>query len=270
MRRIITIMAGLLLAVSALAQTDTLRLSTLYTTHVIFPTELIYADLSNNRIVAAKIVEQNKNMLAVKAREPFAISTSVSALESNGTMHTFVILFDEHPRELVIDLRLHHQTETSARSSVPGSREVSMVRHQDAPVLSEVVEQKQQLYHIGAKAYDIRLLCEDVFVSSDNTYFVLSLENRSGVSYETPDATFVMESRKRGKRSVQYEKNLYPKGRYGTFITPAGEKSRIAYSFDKITLTRDQVLRIYLYESGGQRNLVMTLSCDDINKARRH
>ena len=66
---------------------------------------MIYADLSNNQIVAAKIVEQNKNMLAVKARTTFNTTTSVSALESNGNMHTFVIVFDEHPSALVIDLR---------------------------------------------------------------------------------------------------------------------------------------------------------------------
>ena len=90
------------------------------------------------------------------------------------------------------------------------------------------------------------------------------------MSYEVGDATFVIESRKKGKRSVQYEKNLYPKGRFGTLITGAGECSRIAYSFDKITLTKDQVLKVYLYETGGQRNLLLTMCCNDINRARRH
>ena len=47
------------------AQTDTLRVSTSFTTHVIFGTELTYADLSNKTIVAAKIIEQYRNMLAL-------------------------------------------------------------------------------------------------------------------------------------------------------------------------------------------------------------
>ena len=107
----------------------------------------------------------------------------------------------------------------------------------------------------------------DWFVYSDNTYTVLSVGNRSGVSYETGDATFVIESRKKNKRSVQYEKNLFPKGRYGSLTAKPGSVSRIAYSFDKVTLTKDQVLKVYLYETDGQRNLVMTLSARDINKA---
>jgi hypothetical protein len=43
--------------------------------------------------------------------------------------------------------------------------------------------------------------------------------------------------------------------------------TRMAYSFDKMTLADDQVLKVYLYEEGGQRNLVMTISAKDINKA---
>lgn len=272
MKRTILLLAlGFFALVSQAQQVDTLHLSILYTTHVIFPTELIYADLSNNQIVAAKIVEQNKNMLAVKARIPFVTTTSVSALESNGNMHTFVIIYDEHPAALVIDMRRDSYPascqQSQSRKSSSG-RDVSLVRESDAPVLSDVVKERQRLFHIGDRKYDVTSLCEDVFVYSDNTYIVLSVENRSGVSFETNDATFVIESRKKNKRSVQYEKNLYPKGRYGSLTAKPGAVSRIAYSFDKMTLTKDQVLKVYLYETDGQRNLVMTLSARDINKAK--
>lgn len=50
---------------------------------------------------------------------------------------------------------------------------------------------------------------------------------------------------------------------------PSGPETRIAYSLDKITLSDDQVLKIYLYESNGQRNLVLTLTPDDVNLSRR-
>ena len=54
--RLITLLTSLLYCLTTYAQTDTLKLSTAYTTHIIFSTDLTYADLSNNRIVAAKIV----------------------------------------------------------------------------------------------------------------------------------------------------------------------------------------------------------------------
>ena len=107
-KRFVIFAAVLLMAVCAplsAAGLDTLGISSAYTTHVIFPSDLTYADLSNGRVIAAKIIEQNKNMLALKACEPFDDSSSVSALESSGTMHTFIIVYEAYPRELVIDLR---------------------------------------------------------------------------------------------------------------------------------------------------------------------
>ena len=267
MKRILTIFCLLLTYCYGYAQIDTLSISTAYTTHVIFSTDLTYADLSNNKIVAAKIIEQNKNMLAIKARAPFEEYTSVSALESNGKMYTFIVRFDPSPRELVIDTRTDYSQETSRNRG--GGSQVSLRRRGDAPSLSELAGKKQRLFHIGTKKYDIRILCEDIVSYSDIIYFVLSLENKSGVSYDINDATFVIESKKKGKRTVVFEKTIFPEGRQGNLSAAAGESGRIAYSFSKMTLSDDQVLRIYFYEESGQRNLAITINSKDINKAER-
>ena len=50
--RLIALFAMLLCSIGAFAQTDTLWISTSYTTHIIFATDVTYADLSNNKIVA--------------------------------------------------------------------------------------------------------------------------------------------------------------------------------------------------------------------------
>ena len=142
------------------AQTDTLYISTAYTTHVIFSTDLTYADLSNNRIVVARIIDQNKNMLALKARCEFDESTSISALESNGTMHTFIVKYKESPEQLVIDQRADLPVQKTV--SPTGEGNVSRNRRSDAPLLSEVVEGKQMLYHLGTRKYGISILCENI------------------------------------------------------------------------------------------------------------
>lgn len=280
---------------SAQQHRDTVYLSTLYTTHLIFSNDILYADLSNNQIVAAKIVEQSSNMLAVKARMDFSECTSISALESNGTMHTFIVAYREHPAELVLDLRAEkrvvpeapkYQSRTAemingskknhrikdgrrADGGAAGDSNVSQWKSGSAPLLQEVVGLPQQLFHIYSKEYDVEFLCEDISSFSDITYITLSVRNQSGISYEISDATFVVESRKSGRRTVKYDKPVFPKSRYGSLSAGPGGYSRMAYSFDKMTLAKDQVLRIYLYEVGGQRNLVITLDTDDVNRARR-
>ena len=302
MKRIFAFLCLSLVSLAAMgAKIDTLRISQAYTTHIIFATDLTYADLSNSRVVAGKIIEQNKNMLALKAREPFMDSSSVSALESNGTMHTFIIVYDEHPANLVIDLRKSSETATTFASptarylqeihekegktlSVPGTPTqksgsssaskspgsvASTWKTGRAPLLSEVADQSQHLYHIGCREYDIQVLCEDISSYNDITYVILSLRNQSGISYEISDATFVVESKGRSrKRTVKLDKTVFPRNRHGKLSAAPGEYTRAAYSFDKLTLSKDQELKVYVYENNGQRNLVMTISAKDINKAR--
>lgn len=262
MKRLIILLISALSAGVCFAQTDTLKISSAYTTHLIFSSDIVYADLSSPVDVVAKIIEQNRNLLAVKARGPFEKSTSISALESNGTMHTFIVGYDPYPEQLVIDMRANRAAEQES-----SHREVGRGSKADAPELSEMTKARQKLFHIGARKYGITLLCEEIVSYSDITFVLLSVRNRSSVSYNVTDGTFVMESKKKGKRAVSFEKGIQPKNRHGSLSAAPGETVRIAYSFDKLTLASDQVLKVYLYEEGGQRNLDLTLSARDINNA---
>ena len=47
------------------------------------------------------------------------------------------------------------------------------------------------------------------------------------------------------------------------------ETGKLVFTFDKIALIRGRVLRVYFYENGGARNLVMTLGANDVNKVMR-
>lgn len=270
MKKILLLLLFISASISALASVDTLRLSAAYTTHIIFATDVTYADLSNSKVVAARVVEQNKNMLAVKARCEFQGSVSISALESNGTMHTWIVLYDPSPEELIIDTRISEQPQYSQNlSRKDRERGVSRTGQSDAPILSEIINRSQGIYHLGASQYDITVLCENIFAYSDITYITLSLKNASGVSYDISDATFVVESKKKEKRTVIFDKTLFPRSRFGSLSAGPGEVARVAYSFDKMTLSKDQVLKVYLYESSGQRNLVLSIDTNDINKAAR-
>ena len=97
---------------------------------------------------------------------------------------------------------------------------------------------------------------------------VFSIVNRFGVSYDCPDATFVVESRKRSKKTVFYDRNIFPKSRWGTISCAPGETTPIGYSLEKVSLAKDQVLKVYFYETGGQRELVLTIDAKDINRAK--
>lgn len=287
---IISALVGLLCISNAFAQqkTDTLRVSDLFTTHIIFNTDLIYADLSNSQAMAAKILEQSKNIMALKARSLFTAPLSVSALESNGEMRTFIVLYEKNPLNLVYDTREDYQevipqaADTTAvkkdarkeksmkkkkgKNDSPAG--AALYRKKNAPLLRDVVASDQELWHISTKQYDIEVTCTNILSYSDITYMVFKLKNDSGVSYDCNDATFVVESKKKSQKSVVYDKNLFPKSRFGTISCAPGKSSTIGYTLSKISLSKDQVLKVYFYEQEGQRELVLSIDPDDVNKAK--
>lgn len=252
---------------------DTLFISTSQTVHLRFSSELKYVNLGNKAIIA-KIVDGSKDFVAVKAREPFDFCTSMSCLESTGAMHTFLVAYREHPSRLEVDTRFsgaHMGTGSDARMGTVGHAEALSAPADSSSFsgLKNYASMKQELYHIGTSGYGIDILCENIFYKGDVLFLLISLKNDSPVSYELSTPRFAIESKRLGKRGLQYEKAIFPKASYGLGTVPPGGVGKLVFTFDKISLVRGQVFRVYFYEKGGARNLVMTMNIKDVNKAKR-
>ena len=299
-------LAGWLCSGIALAQApDTLFVSTSQVVHLRFASDLKYLSLGD-RVLVARIVDGAKDFVALRAREAFDFCTTISCLETSGAMHTFLVAYSEHPGRLDIDTRAAQTGTASAAqygtahaiqmgtvslsalsgaSPIPGARAgdhhpkdssffLSPLSLADGGTpsatftLEGLVRRPQELYHLGKRDYGISLLCENIFVKDDILFLVLSLENQSAVSYEIAVPRFAIESRKRTKRGLQYEKALVPRAAWGLGTVAPGSDGRMVFSFDKLALIRGQVLRIYFYEKGGVRNMVLTLSGKDLMKAK--
>ncbi len=247
---------------------DTLYISTSQVVHLRFASELKYVNLGSRDIVA-KIVDGSKDFAAVKAREPFSSITSMSCLEANGTMHTFFVAFREHPSRLDIDTRQVAAAEAAEPDFSFSSQPLSGDSRKSPINFEDVVKMKQELYHLGTRGYDIEVQCENIFVKDDVLFLLISLKNGSAVSYNLTAPRFSIESKRRTKRGLQYEKAAFPRNSYGLGVIQPDETGKLVFTFDKIALIRGQVFRVYFYENGGARNLTLTLNINDINKAKR-
>ena len=262
----IAVLGCFLGAFSARAQApDTLFISTSQVVHLRFGSELKYVNLGNKAIVA-KIVDGSKDYVAVKARAPFDICTSMSCLESTGTMHTFLVAYRESPARLDIDTRLPVRTGVSPEVSAAAPADTSSFSPQS---FADYTAMKQELYHLGTKGYGIEILCENIFYKDDILFLLISLHNSSSVSYALASPRFAVESKKRTKRGLQYEKAVFPKQSYGLGVVAPSSVGRMVFTFDKIALVKGQVFKVYFYEKGGVRNFVLTLAPEDINVVRR-
>jgi len=243
---------------------DTVEISSLYTSHLVFSSELLYADLSDMGGVSAMILPQSQNVLALKARMDFGAQTSsVSALESDGFLHTYILRYVEHPAQKVISKQREGVT------PVGPSGVVSRLRNQDAPLLKDVLDYPQRLFHLATKHDRITVTMENIFSYSDITYVIMRIDNRSGVSYEADRTSFVIGSRTKNRNRIVEETNLVPKSGVGTLTVGPGRSSRMAFTFDKITLSQEQVIRVCVYELNGRRDFFLTISPEDVNLATR-
>ena len=168
MRRVI-LLAVLLAAFASVAMAstvDTVYISTMSTTHIRFSSELKYVDLSN-KVLSARIVEGSKDIVAVKAKEAFEFTTTMSCLEADGGLHTFIVAYDESPDMLIVDMR--------GSPVRPGMnpRVTDLIKPEMAdlgrwtPDVTEVLDTlEREIYHIGDVAYDIKVLCENVIIKA--------------------------------------------------------------------------------------------------------
>ena len=69
------------------------------------------------------------------------------------------------------------------------------------------------------------------------------------------DPRFAIESKRKTKRGLQYEKAIFSRQDYGIGAIQPDATGKMVFTLGKVTLTRGQVLRVYFYEKGGSRNL---------------
>lgn len=279
-------------APAAAQRTDTLVVSDLYVSHIIFPSDISYYTWSGDEYIKVKLVGENSNIIAMKANAPFDVPCSVSCLESSGTMHTFIIRYTRNPSVLIYDRRSERNTmmapqQSSGRSegfsgtvtdpfsgSAPGQAQgvnSSNWKGSMAPPMSFIAEYPRGLFHLGVKNYGIEIHCTNIFVHNDITYLAFSIFNGSGISYVLDNMSFNISEKggktRRSRRTV-VSSPVFARSRWGANTVAPGATVNFAFSFDKLTLVRKQVLEVEFFEKGGSRAFNMTIPGKDINGAR--
>lgn len=105
MKRKIAILAALLLAFPAMvrAQRDTIEVSVLYTTYIRFPIELLTAERSDEQNIMGEIVPESKNIIRLRAAQPFRRTSNITVIDSKGYLHTYYIRYCDHPAKTYYD-----------------------------------------------------------------------------------------------------------------------------------------------------------------------
>ena len=99
------------------------------------------------------------------------------------------------------------------------------------------------------------------------TYLVINIKNNTDIGFEAGDAQFTVENLNPNAKSLATDKSIWIKSSHGSLSCPPKGKSKVGYTIPKLTLLKGECLKIYIYEKSGTRNLILTLTDNDINYA---
>ena len=166
------------------------------TTHIIFPSEVVYVDLGNENLVAG-LADGAKNVLRVKsAFKSFKQETNLSVITDDGSYYTFNVKFAKEPLLLSIEMtNFLHDGESVNRPN--NAQEIYLEKlGQESPVLVKLImksiykQNKREIKHIGSKRFGVQFLLKSIHINNGLLYFHTELKNTSNIAFDIDYVSF--------------------------------------------------------------------------------
>ncbi len=244
------------------------------TTHIIFPSEVVYVDLGNENLVAG-LADGAKNVLRVKsAFKSFKQETNLSVITDDGSYYTFNVKFAKEPLLLSIEMTdFLHDGEAVNRPN--NAQEVYLEKlGQESPMLVKLImksihkQNKREIKHIGSKRFGVQFLLKSIYTNNGLLYFHTEFKNTSNIPFDIDFVSFKIVDKKVIKRTAMQEQVLEPL-RAQNYVTVVHGKSseRTVFALEKFTIPDDKQLVIEVAEKEGGRHQSFVVDNEDIVRA---
>ena len=244
------------------------------TTHIIFPSEIVYCDLGNENLVAG-LADGAKNVLRVKsAFKSFKQETNLSVITEDGSYYSFNVKFAKEPLLLNIEMTdFLHDGEAVNRPN--NAQEIYLEKlGSESPMLVKLImksiykQNKREIKHIGSKRFGVQFLLKSIYTNNGLLYFHTELKNTSNIPFDVDYVSFKIVDKKVIKRTAMQEQVLEPL-RAQNYVTVVHGKSseRTVFALEKFTIPDDKQLVIEIAEKEGGRHQSFVVENEDIVRA---
>lgn len=244
------------------------------TTHVIFPSEIVYVDLGDENLVAG-LADGAKNVLRVKsAVKSFKSETNLTVITDDGCFFTFNVKFAKEPLLLNIEMTdFIHDGEAVNRPN--NAQEIYLERlGQESPMLVKLImksiykQDRREIKHIGSKRFGVQFILKSIYTNNGLLYFHTELKNTSNITFDIDYISFKIVDKKVVKRTAMQEQVLEPLRAQNYVTVVNGKKSeRTVFALEKFTIPDDKQLVIEVAEKEGGRNQSFVVENGDIVRA---
>ncbi len=240
------------------------------TTHIIFPSEIVYCDLGNENLVAG-LADGAKNVLRVKsAFKSFKQETNLSVITDDGSYYSFNVKFAKEPLLLNIEMTdFLHDGEAVNRPN--NAQEIYLEKlGSESPMLVKLImksiykQNKREIKHI----FGVQFLLRSIYANNGLLYFHTELKNTSNIPFDVDYVSFKIVDKKVIKRTAMQEQVLEPL-RAQNYVTVVHGKSseRTVFALEKFTIPDDKQLVIEIAEKEGGRHQSFVVENEDIVRA---
>ena len=285
MRKLTLWAVVLLLSCQCFAQTQIIQIKENQTSHLVFPSDILYTDIGDNENF---IADYTNNILRVKGIKTDR-QTNLTVLTKDQYYYSFFVSYSPTPRlnyfiTPKMAIKVLGNTDNKSPPTLPTNHHDintsrTNTRKVNLPIRKNTIEQEipsganQSLYqkavtllskphlydYIGARHGDIQLKVTGVYHSLHNCFMVYEIRNRGAIPYDISYTEFGIKERKRPKKSALHEKKLAPLFTVKENITrvlPYQVNEYVAV-FGKITVPNDRLFYMEVVEDG--RNITLDI-----------
>ena len=248
MKRLVCLIGGCWLFVSAIAQTSSLCISTDKTTSLVFPFAIRHVDRGTKDILVQQVKETD-NILLVKASEKNFTETNLSVVTDDGSVYTFTVNYEEKPMVWVYNL--------------PVNKKATMAIYANG-----ILDNRRTLWGVRDNSWNIDAAVIGTYIKDNNIYYQLRIKNNSSIDYDIDVLRFFIRDKKKSKRTAVQENEMKPLHISGNIsLVKAFSQNIAVVALDKFTIPDKKFMGIQIMEKNGGRHLRMKLSNKDILKA---
>jgi conjugative transposon TraN protein len=248
MKRLVCLICGCWIFVSAMAQTSALCISTDKTTSLVFPFSIKHVDRGTKDILVQQVKEAD-NILLIKASAKEFPETNLSVITEDGNVYTFVVNYEEKPVIWVYNL--------------PENKKATMATYANG-----ILDNRRTLWGVRDNSWNIDAAVIGTYIKDDIIYYQLRIKNNSTIDYDIEVLRFYIRDKKKGKRTAVQENELRPLHVSGNIAqVKSFNQNVIVFALDKLTIPDKKFMGIQIMERNGGRHLMMKLNNKDILKA---
>ena len=249
-------------------KTDTLEISDIKTTHLLFDQKIKYLDVGSPYFVA----DTTKQMIRLKhigeelidVRSQFS---NLTVITEDGGYYSMVLAYKRFQNNLTYKVRRTDEFADAIKSDAQAKKD----ENSELESLCNTVDRHyNNKIHIKNNSGDINIRVTGIFYTDQKIGLRLELENQSTIDFDIDNILFRTKLKKRFAKDYLYqERVIHPINMCTDNLEIAGNgQQTITLLFDKFMLNEKEKLSVDVFEMNGGRSATIDIPRDELLKPK--